>query len=76
VYDKILFKTSLQGVDLKVINKFNFLKELNYRKLNGIDYQQVTSYFNTPRPFCIHSSLPKDNDSVIKNITKMFIIDE
>lgn len=76
VYKDIFKKQIVSVWDNEKINKFPFLKELNYRKLNWIDYQPITSYFNTPRPFCIHNSLPKDKDSVIGYIKKMFVVDE
>jgi len=76
VYSELLKSVRADDWKWNLFNKYPLLENLNYRRINGIEHQAITGFFNEPRPFCIHESLNKDTDSVIKYITRMFIIDE
>jgi len=76
IYEEIYKIINSTDNNKKNYNTYPLLEKLNYRKLNWIDYQQITGYFNVPRPFCIHSSLNKNKETVIKSILKMFTVDE
>jgi len=44
--------------------------------IKEINFDELTGYFNTPKPFCVHSSLPHNRDDVMWYMKKMFSLEE
>lgn len=76
VYKELYDKKYNISDNMKTLNFGGFNTNEKYSLLDIINQKElITWYFNTPKPFCVHDSIIKDKDSIIKYIKQMLISD-